>query len=415
MASWLVVVSIACAACGKRAALDDAAPSTEPLPSIDAATLPPCANPVRGTKVVARAINPQRLRGIATIATSPPLDPRLFVVRIDGTIWIFEDEVMRATPFLDLSADAGGPVATGNEMGLLGLAFHPAYTTTGTFFVYYTTGDLAAGTLRNVVARCQVDANDRNHADPASCREVLAIADPATNHNAGMLEFASDGMLYIATGDGGGPDGRPRGQDTSLLLGKILRVDVDGGTPYAIPVDNPFATSGGGERPEIWMYGLRNPWRFAIDPINGDMWIGDVGQSAIEELDWVPRARQPGANLGWGMYEGSRCPVAPCIADDKVFPVDERTHGGDGWTAIIGGDVYRGTCYPDLVGWYFYTDVARGGLLIRARPRGDGTVEIVDLADPSFPARPTSLHHDARGELYLTDILGFVFHLEVQP
>jgi glucose/arabinose dehydrogenase len=382
-------------------------------PPIDAG-LPACANPVSGSTVSLRQINRTRLGAIPTIATSPPLDPRLFVVRIDGVIWIFKDEVQVPTPFVDLSDDSGGPVVAGGEMGLLGIAFHPQYATNGLFFVYYTAGDVTNGTLRDVISRCSVDAANPDLADPSSCVELLSIPDPATNHNGGMMEFGKDGYLYAGTGDGGGPAAAPRSQDLNLLLGKMLRIDVDHKAPgkeYGIPADNPFAAGGG--LPEIYMLGLRNPWRWSFDRVTHDMWIGDVGGGAWEELDVLVPGEQKGANLGWSMYEAHNCPSGPCVPEGKVFPLDERSHGGDGWGAIIAGEVYRGTCYPDLVGWHFYSDNVAGGL-VKARLRPDHTLEVVDLVG-AFPTRVASIHSDARGELYMTNIDGFLFHLEAGP
>jgi len=418
MRANFVALLATCAACGSKG---NAARDAEPIPddqrdaSSDAAMLPACANPVSGSTITLRKINeiPNNITGIATLATAPPNDPRLFVLDIDGVIEIFKDEALGPQPFLDLSVDSGGPVVTGNEMGLLGLAFHPQYAANGQFFVYYVTGSLSSG-LRDVVARCVVSATDPDRADAASCVEVLSIPDPAVNHNGGMIEFGSDGYLYIGTGDGGGNNNEGRSQDLSLLLGKMLRIDVDhqaSGKEYGIPTDNPYASSGGA--PEIFMLGMRNPWRWSFDRGTGDMWIGDVGKATIEELDVLTPAQQNGANLGWSIYEGSVCNTPPCDPAGKRFPQDERTRAATGWASIIAGQVYRGTCYPDLLGWHFYSDNAVGGLA-KARLKADGTLEIVDLTGV-FPHRPVSIHADARGELYMTDVSGFIYHLEAGP
>jgi glucose/arabinose dehydrogenase len=418
---WLGATLLAATACGdRRTAAKDAPPGPDDVPGatidapIDAPTLPACANPVSGSTVTLRKINeiPNNITGIATLATAPPNDPRLFVLDIDGVIQIFKDEVLGPQPFIDLSVDSGGPVVTGNEMGLLGLAFHPQYATNGEFFVYYVTGPL--GALRDVVARCRVSPTDPDRAEAATCIEVLSIPDPAVNHNGGMIEFGSDGYLYIGTGDGGGNSNEGRSQDLSLLLGKMLRIDIDHPAPgkqYGIPADNPYAAGGGA--PEIFMLGLRNPWRWSFDRGTGDLWIGDVGKASIEELDVLTPAQQNGANLGWSIYEGSRCNTPPCDPAGKVFPLDQRERAATGWAAIVAGQVYRGTCYPDLVGWHFYSDDTVGGLA-KARLRPDGTLEVVDLTGV-FPRRPVSLHADARGELYMTDVSGFVYHLEAGP
>jgi glucose/arabinose dehydrogenase len=403
-AAWFTALAVA--ACGKPAGTPDDAAIDAPA---DARELPACANPVAGSTIAFRKIGV--LAGIATLATSPPGDARVFEVGARGKIHVFEGGVQRTTPFLDLSAAAGGPVvdtSAGTELGLLGLVFHPRYIDNGVFFVYYTTGDPAAGTLRDVTARCTVSAGDPNVANP-TCTEILSIADPAVNHNGGMMAFGGDGLLYIGTGDGGGTNENP--QNPSSLLGKMLRVDVDHQDPgkqYAIPSDNPYANGGGA--PEVWIIGLRNPWRWSFDRATGDLWIADVGGDRVEEIDVLAPDEQRGANLGWNVYEGSVCNKPPCDPTGMIFPKDERLHPA--WKAIIGGQVYRGTCYPDLVGWFFYGDFA--GAYAKARLRPDRSLEIVDLAG-SFPPHPTSFHEDAHHEIYMTDSSGFLYHLEAGP
>jgi len=413
---WLSTIScgllaLGCGGSKKTPPPDDAPPS-----------LPRCATPVPGTNVTMRKIG--SVVGGAMLATSPPVDPRLFVIEQRGAIRIFKDEVLQPDPFLDLSPDAGGPVVAGGEQGLLGLAFHPKYATNGQFFVFYTTR-VPNNALRDVVARCQVSAANPDRAEP-TCTEILSIPDFAGNHNGGMLEFGRDGFLYIGTGDGGGGgDPQRTAQNKDALLGKLLRIDVDtraAGKEYGIPADNPFA--GGGGAPEVFILGLRNPWRFSFDRETGDLWIGDVGQGVIEEMTVLRPAQQKGANLGWSIYEGEGCCLtqgdkcsqsgtqAACEPAGLVFPQDSRTHG-DGWISIITGQTYRGTCYPDLVGWHFYTDYGKGGL-VKARLQADNTLEIVNLTG-SFPGSPASLHEDARGELYETTTSGDVYHLEVTP
>jgi len=382
--------------------------------AIDAPMLPACANPVSGSTVTLRRISDNSVGGLAVLATAPPNDPRLFVVDVDGYIRIFKDEVLQPNAFIDLSVPAGGPVSAGGEQGLLGLAFHPDYASNGLFFLYYTTGQVSTNNLRDVVARCSVTPSDPDRADPASCVEILSVDDPASNHNGGMIEFGNDGLLYIGIGDGGGHSTVDRAGDPALLFGKILRIDVDHKEPgkeYGIPSDNPYAGGIGGAR-EVWMMGLRNPWRWSFDRATGDLWIGDVGASAIEELDVLRPSQQKGANLGWWQYEGSSCLNPPCDPTGKTFPKDERTHTA-GWRAIVGGQVYRGTCYPDLVGWHFYTDIS-AGVLIKARLKADDTLEIVDLPG-TFPHGLISLHADARGELYASNQFGYVYHLEAGP
>jgi glucose/arabinose dehydrogenase len=361
-----------------------------------------------GTDITFRLV--ATTHGAAMLATSPPADPRLFIVEQQGHIHILTDEQYYATPFLDLSED----IACCGERGLLGLAFHPQFATNGTFFVFYTTND------DNIVERFQVSATDPNRADTATRKIVLSIPDFASNHNGGMIEFGLDGYLYIGTGDGGGGgDPEMNGQNPNTLLGKMLRIDVDArdaGKEYGIPASNPYATGGGA--PEVFMLGLRNPWRWSFDRLNGDMWIGDVGQGAIEELDFVPAGMQAGANFGWRMYEGDACFDGPCAPDDMRMPQFQRTHE-QSWCSIIGGQVYRGSCYPDLVGTYFFTDYCAHEL-VAATP-GIGNVVARSLGN-HVPATPASLHADSRGELYVTtttccgtNTLGGVYHLEVAP
>jgi glucose/arabinose dehydrogenase len=386
------------AACG-----DDAPPE-------GSSGLPTCEQPVAGSRVAMRQIG--QVADSVVLATSPPGDPRLFVVGQRGAIRIISAEQLLPAPFLDLSEEARGPVATGGEQGLLGLAFHPKYATTGVFYVFYTTRQ-PGNALRDVLARCSTDAADPNKAAP-KCTEVLSIPDFAANHNGGMLEFGADGNLYVGTGDGGGAgDPQRTAQDLNSLLGKMLRLDVDhpgNGAEYAIPADNPYAAGGG--RPEIFMSGLRNPWRWTFDRETGDMWIADVGQGEVEEVNALRPAQQRGADLGWSTYEGDRCFRPPCSPGNLVFPQHTRLHS-DGWESITGGQVYRGTCYPDLAGWYFFADYAKSAYA-RARLRADDSLEVVDL-DGALPGNPASIHADARGELYVTTTAGTIFHVEAGP
>ena len=328
----------------------------------------------------------------------------MFAVERNGKIRILVDEKLQPGEFADLGDDAGGPVHTdGNEMGLLGLAFHPGYAVDRQLYVFYTALNPdpidTVHPYLDVLARYTADAADPDRLDRTSGEVVLSIPDPFSNHNAGMIEFGADGYLYISTGDGGyGGDPFGNAQNPDALLGKILRIDVDREDPgkrYAIPADNPYA--GGGGAPEVFIRGLRNPWRWSFDRGTGDMWIGDVGQSEQEELDYLPAGQQAGINLGWNMYEGNGCYSPPCDPEGMTFPVDARARTPTPWWSIIGGQVYRGSCYPELVGWYVYTDCGYGGL-VKAKVGADRSRSIIDLAN-TFIAYPTSLHADARGEL----------------
>ncbi len=369
---------------------------------------PACSAPTAGSTISARMIG--TVPGAAMLATSPPADPRLFVVDRDGYVWIFDNEVRGQESFLDISDN----IAAGGEQGLLGLAFHPMYAANGLFYVFYTTSD------KNVVARCGTSTTNPNKS--TGCTPILEIPDFAGNHNGGMMEFGKDGFLYIGTGDGGGGgDPQRTAQNTNNLLGKMLRIDVDhqdAGKQYAVPADNPFGN-------EVFMYGLRNPWRWSFDAANGDLWIGDVGQGVIEEVDVLRAGQQKGKNLGWSVYEGTGCCMsqgdrctqtgtqAACNLTDVVMPKDERTHSA-GWLAIIGGQVYRGSCYTDMVGWYFYSDNSKGGLA-KARLDGD-TFTKMDLPG-QFPNNPASIHADSRGELFITtsSTPGRIYHIEAGP
>ena len=322
------------------------------------------------------------------LAIAPPGDARLFIVEQPGRIRILRDGTVAATPFLDLT----DRVAAGGERGLLGLAFHPDFAGTGRFFVNYTHVD---GTTR--IERFEVGA-DPDRADAGSGVTLLSVYQPFPNHNGGHLEFGPDGMLYIALGDGGGsadPDGN--GQSVSTLLGKILRIDVDAATPYGIPQDNPFAGSATA-RPEIWAYGLRNPWRFSFDAPTGRIYIADVGETAREEVN-VARASDGGLNYGWSVMEGSACfRTSSCSTEGLTLPVIEYTHE-EGRCSVTGGRTYRGAAIPEMAGYYLYADYCRGW--IRSfRLEADTAADHRQWDVPS-PGRITSFGRDAEGELYV--------------
>jgi glucose/arabinose dehydrogenase len=412
-----LAVLLVLAACGdNRAGSPDAPPEA------------PRCTPKQGTDVIAVRVAPSCwsfnappypgcVPNTTTLVTSTPggKDPRNFIVGLYGEIHILQpDGNLNLVPFLDISYDkATPPLAAAAELGLLGLAFHPNYAENGTFFIAYTAIGDVDHPWYDVVLRYQVDPNDPDRADPASGVTVISIPDFAGNHNGGMIEFGPDGYLYIGTGDGGG-GGDPLlvGQDSQALLGKILRIDVDNREPgreYSIPVDNPFADGIAGA-PEVYVTGLRNPWRYSFDDLTGDLWIGDVGQSDQEEVDLLRANSIRGANLGWSMFEGTACFHPPCDPAPRTFPIDLHTHA-EGWCSVIGGDVYRGHCYPDLQGWFFYSDLCKHELF-RARTRGL-SVEVVK--DPNhFPTEPTSIHAGAFDELYMADTAGNIYRLEVQ-
>ncbi len=366
---------------------------------------------------------PDCITEVVTLVTSPPGDDRLFAVELSGKIRIVERDVLRRQPFLDLSVDAGGPVvcpARISEMGLLGLAFHPRYAENRQFYVFYTAHNLDPidkdeFVLLNVLERYTASATDPYTADPGSGVRLLEIKDKFGNHNGGMLEFGADGYLYIATGDGGGAteenNSRWNSQDPDSLLGKMLRIDVDRqdpGLPYAIPPDNPFTTG----RREIYMTGLRNPWRWSFDRGTGDMWIGDVGEWDFEEINVARAGQQAGVNFGWPMFEANTCFRGSCDMTGLTFPTVAYPHP-DAYISIIGGQVYRGSCFPDLVGTYVYTDLLRD-FVATARLRSNGTLELREHSDLRRES-PASLHADSRGELYLTTTNGEIAQVVMIP
>lgn len=283
---------------------------------------------------------------------------RLFVVEQDGRIEIIPSNgPVPAVPFLDI----GGKLSSGSgEEGLLGLAFHPQYATNRRFFVNYTSG---SGGLHTVIAEYTASIGDADIADSTSERILLTVDQPFTNHNGGGLAFGTDGFLYIALGDGGsGGDPQGNGQNINALLGKILRIDVDSppamGLQYAIPPSNPFVNQTGHD--EIWLYGLRNPFRFSVDHATGDLWIGDVGQDSFEEVDRIT-PQQGGANLGWNIMEGTHCysPSSNCPTAGLTLPIFDYSHT-PGDETVIGGYVYHGTRILQLAGVYVFGDFISG-------------------------------------------------------
>ena len=325
------------------------------------------------------------------LVVSPPGDQRLFVVEQVGRIRIVQGGRLLGRPFLDIS----GRVSGGTEQGLLGLAFHPEYGQNGRFFVDYTD---RAGDTRVVEYRASATPNV---ADGGSARELLSIDQPFPNHNGGHLVFGPDRMLYVGTGDGGsGGDPLNSGQRTDTLLGKILRIDVDsrtGDRQYGIPDGNPFVAGGG--RPEIYHLGLRNPWRFSFDRVRGDLWIGDVGQNAIEEIDFRRADKGGGANFGWNAFEGRRR-FGGTARGPVVGPVAQYSHTKG--CSVTGGFVYRGTRVAALRGRYIYADFCTGRTwTMRAGPRPGGVREITGTLSRSLQG-VTSFGEDAGGELYVT-------------
>jgi glucose/arabinose dehydrogenase len=334
--------------------------------------------------------------------TAPPGDTdRLFVVERGGLIRIVEDGGILPTPFLDLT---GLTVGSG-EQGLLGLAFHPVYETNGHFYVSYTD---ASGDTH--LARYTVSASP-DVADAASAEPILFVDQPYSNHNGGMLAFGPDGMLYAGLGDGGSggdPDGN--GQDASTLLGSLLRLDVDAGLPYGVPADNPFVGHAT-YREEIWAYGLRNPWRFSFDRETDDLYIGDVGQNAVEEIDFQAASSMGGENYGWNVMEGTRCysPSSGCSQSGLTLPVAEYGHSAG--CSVTGGYVYRGSDWPDLQGRYFFGDFCSGWIRSFVAVDGAATDLQDHSADVAVGLQLASFGEDGAGELYVVSLGGTLYGL----
>ena len=347
----------------------------------------------QGLAVDLEALVPGGLQRPVVIADPGDGSGRLFIAQQTGEILILDGTTLLPTPFLDVSS----LVECCGERGLLGLAFHPDYAGNGEFFIDYTR--LSDGAT--VVARYTVSAGDPDAANPDSADVLLTVAQPRTNHNGGHLSFGPDGYLYIALGDGGGagdPDGN--GQDLTTLLGSLLRIDVDGTDPglaYAIPADNPFVGDPTG-RDEIWAYGLRNPWRFSFDRLTGDLFIGDVGQAEVEEIDLQPATSAGGENYGWNLMEGSTCygGGTDCNDGTLVLPILEYSH--DVGRSVTGGFRYRGTDFPQLEGVYLYADYSYGTIWGTV-PRCDGAWESQVIAEAPFLL--STFGEDADGELYL--------------
>ncbi len=332
--------------------------------------------------------------------TSPPGDDRLFIAEKRGTIRIIKGGVLLDTPFLDLS----GEVSNKDEQGLLGFAFPPDYATSGRFVVHYSNLD---GDTRVSIFHV---SSDPDRADPASESPVLAVVQPGPSHKGGQLAFGPDGMLYIGLGDGTSRDyvDRGRGQSLDDLFGNILRIDVSSGSGYAIPPDNPFVGNAAA-RPEIWSYGLRNPWRFSFDRANGDLFIADVGQTRWEEINRATAADGGGrgVNYGWVVMEGDECAVPGCDQTGLTLPLIEYNH--DLGCAVIGGYVYRGAALPALQGKYFYGDYC-GGWVRSIQAAGDPG-EPVEWPDLKPGGRVVSFGQDNAGELYVLTGEGGVFKI----
>lgn len=331
--------------------------------------------------------------------TAPAGDARLFIVEKTGAIRTVKNGSLLPTPFLDL----GGAVSSGGEQGLLSMAFHPDYASNGFFYVDYT--DVGGNTQ---VVRYTVQTGNPDAADPASAKTILTVEQPFANHNGGLLLFGPDGKLYIGLGDGGsGGDPLGNGQNLATLLGKVLRIDVDAGDPYAVPPDNPFVDRADA-RGEVWAYGLRNPWRFAFDAESDRLYIADVGQGAWEEVD-VVATNDGGRNFGWNIMEGAHCyRASSCDQTGLTLPVLEYSH--DEGCSITGGFVYRGSLAPSVRGQYFYSDYCTG--FLRSFTFDGSAATDTTTWNVGDIGSIQSFGQDAAGEMYLLSSDGTVYRVE---
>lgn len=362
------------------------------------------------------------------VASAPGDDTRLFVVEKGGAVRVIVNGTLQEEPFINIAPN----VANEPERGLLGLAFHPNYAENGLFYLHFSS-------LQNnddgLIAEFSVDPNNRSVANPEPRRDILLFAnDPAGNHNGGDITFGADGFLYIGMGDGGngndqfGPIGN--GQNLQTLLGKLLRIDVNGrdvNNSYSIPPNNLAAQTGQTALPEIWAYGLRNPWRFSFDPCTQDLYIGDVGQNAVEEIDFLPAGTAAGANFGWRLMEGPECrpgdTVCP-LADrsNLILPIDSYGHGVG--VSVTGGYVYRGSAVPGLRGRYIYADF-RSSRFFTFRVDGGQLADRQDVSDQLRPAgidaedftEISSFGRDNAGEVYVAafEPNGAVYRIVAAP
>ena len=329
---------------------------------------------------------------------------RLYVVEQTGTVRIVENGSLLTEPFMDVSKIVR---SEGNEQGLLSIAFAPDYATSGEVYAGFTS-NRGKGAGNSTVARFLV--GDDGTVDPSTMKILVSLEDEFPNHNGGLVLFGPDGDLYAGFGDGGSQgDGQGLGSANDDLFGDILRIDVSGSDPkrgYTVPNDNPFVNAPPAA-PEVWVYGLRNPWRFSFDLATGDLWIGDVGQGWIEEIDMLPAGSQAGANLGWSTLEGTSCfREDDCSDEGFVPPVFEYPH--DLGCSVTGGYVYRGEAIPELQGTYVFGDYCMGTIWGLSRAE-NGLWQARELMDTTMNI--SSFGEDASGELYVVDLKGGVYRI----
>ena len=379
-----------------------------PAPSIEtaaSAVVPaaPSAAAVKLTVVATGLSNP-------VLVTSPNDGThRLFIVQQTGSIRIVQNGVLQPGTFINLASS----VSKGGEQGLLGLAFHPSFKTNRKFYINFT--DVHGAT---VVREYKASATNPNRVQKGSGRTIIRIAQPYSNHNGGNLAFGPDGYLYIGMGDGGsGGDPGNRAQNINSLLGKMLRLNINGTSgskAYRIPSTNPYVGKAGLD--EIWQRGLRNPWRFSFDKVTGSLWIGDVGQNRYEEVDRAVKTSTGdgrGYNWGWHVMEGFHCyaPSSGCSTSGKRLPLLEYSHSTNGRCAITGGYVYRGTAIPSLAGWYVYGDYCSGEVLAVSSTASSRPAPVT-LFGTGSGRLVSSFGQDWAGELYVVDLGGTVYRID---
>lgn len=413
----VLVAGLLMAACAGPSPTSQATPSPTAVESHTPALPSPTTTPSLATPSGPSADNKSfKLARIAT-GLQNPLDfeaagdgsGRIFIVEQIGRIRILKDGVLLPTPFLDIRSLV---TTGGSEQGLLSVAFHPQFKTNGVFIVDYTRSSTTPPDVGDtVIARYRV-ATGSDVADRSSGETLLVINQPQSNHNGGLVKFGPDGLLYVGMGDGGAggdagaghaPEGN--GQSLTTLLGKLLRIEVGATGPYTVPGGNP--NLGASARREIWAYGLRNPWRFSFDRATGDLYIGDVGQNAYEEIDYQPAGATGGANYGWPVWEGSHSYRLGPTRTPDTKPVAEYSHAG-GQCSVTGGYVYRGIKIPALSGFYVFGDYCAGRLSTLVRFGGTWRLSVLRATSLSI----SSFGEDEAGELYIVDRGGSVYRFD---
>ncbi|MCO6449189.1 MAG: PQQ-dependent sugar dehydrogenase [Caldilineales bacterium] len=381
-------------------------PSASPTPTVaatDTPTTTPTPEPTLPPFPPTISLEPQLNLSTPIVYLTHANDGsnRIFVVETAGRVRIISAGELLPTPFLDISnlVESGG-----SEQGLLSMAFAPGYDESGVFYVNYTS---RAGDGDTVIARYHV-SDDPNIADPDSGQIVLTIDQPARNHNGGQIQFGPDGYLYVGTGDGGSAgDPWDNAENRYALLGKMLRLDVKGRETYDIPIENPFP-DGESAAPEVWAYGLRNPWRFSFDRATGDLYIGDVGQGSWEEVDFQSAASRGGEDYGWNTMEGAHCyqPAQNCETSGSVPPIFDYDHSQG--CSITGGYVYRGADFPALAGTYLFGDYCSGRIWgLRQDASGNWQSALLLASGINI----SSFGEDEAGELYVLDLQGQIYRV----